>query len=148
MGLLDSVIGSAVPSGNLAKPLTIALLALLASRAVQGGGIFGSAAKPPEATPAAPTPADHPLGGLGALLQRFSQSGLGNIANSWVGTGSNQPVAPHQLADALGPDALNRLSQQTGLPQQELLAHLSQLLPSVVDKLTPQGRLPTAAEAS
>jgi uncharacterized protein YidB (DUF937 family) len=146
MALLDRAIGSAVPGGSLAKPLTIALLALLASRALQGGGIFGNAAKGASGPQSAPSATDSPLGGLGGLLQRFQQSGYGDVAKSWIGTGDNQPIAPNQLGEVLGPDALNRLSQHTGLSQQDLLAHLSQVLPSVVDKLTPQGRVPTESE--
>jgi len=81
-------------------------------------------------------------GGLGGLLDSFHQSGHGDIAQSWVGPGENQPIAPDQLANALGPDTIDELSQQTGMPQQDLLAELSHSLPHVVDQLTPQGRLP------
>ncbi len=85
-------------------------------------------------------------GGLGGLLDSFNRSGHGDIANSWVGTGDNRPIAPNQLADALGPDTVDQLSQQTGLPQQDLLSELSHVLPGVVDQLTPHGRLPQEDE--
>jgi uncharacterized protein YidB (DUF937 family) len=143
MALLDRAIGSVVPGGSLAEPLTIARLALLVSRAMRSGGIVAGAAKPGSGPPSAPGAPDRSVGGLGVLLQRFQQNGCGNIAKSWIGTGENQPIAPNPLAEILGQDALNRLSQNTGLPQQDLLAHLSQLLPSVVDKLASQARLPT-----
>lgn len=85
-------------------------------------------------------------GGLGELVDRFKQNGHGDKADSWVGTGPNQPVTPPQLEQAIGPDVLANLSQQTGLSREELLARLSRELPDAVDKYTPQGRLPTEAE--
>jgi uncharacterized protein YidB (DUF937 family) len=86
-------------------------------------------------------------GGLGDLVDRFRQSGHGQAADSWVSTGPNQPIAPDQLEHAIGPDVLNTLSQQTGLSREELLSRLTRELPAAVDKFTPQGRLPTEAEA-
>ena len=68
--------------------------------------------------------------------------------NSWIGSGQNQPIAPDQLHQALGPDAVNNLSRLTGLPADQLVSELSRVLPGVVDKLTPQGRMPTQAEMS
>ena len=82
-------------------------------------------------------------GGLGELLESFKQSGHGETAESWVGTGPNKPVAPPQLEQAIGPEVLETLSKQTGLSREELLARLSRELPDAVDKYTPQGRLPT-----
>ena len=85
-------------------------------------------------------------GGLGELLDRFKQSGHGETAEPWVGTGPNKPVTPPQLERAIGPDVLETLSKQTGLSQEELLARLSRELPDAVDKYTPQGRLPTETD--
>jgi uncharacterized protein YidB (DUF937 family) len=85
-------------------------------------------------------------GGLGELMDRFKQNGQGDVADSWVGTGPNKALAPPQLEQAIGPDVLATLSQQTGLSQQELLARLSRELPNAVDRYTPQGRLPTEAD--
>jgi uncharacterized protein YidB (DUF937 family) len=82
-------------------------------------------------------------GGLGELVERFKQSGQGATADSWVGSGPNQQIAPPQLEQAIGPDVLDTLSKQTGLSREELLARLSRELPDAVDKYTPQGRLPT-----
>ncbi len=87
-------------------------------------------------------------GGLADLIERFKQSGHGEVANSWVNPGPNQQLAPQQLESALGPDVLNALSQHTGLSREELLSRLTSELPSAVDKLTPQGRLPTEDEAA
>lgn len=87
-------------------------------------------------------------GGLGDLIERFKKNGQGQTADSWVGTGPNQPVGPDQLEQAIGPDVMNTLSQQTGLSREELLSRLTRELPSAVDKFTPEGRLPTEDEAS
>ena len=81
-------------------------------------------------------------GGLGELVERFKQSGQGATADSWIGSGPNQQIAPPQLEQAIGPDVLDTLSKQTGLSREELLARLSRELPDAVDKYTPQGRLP------
>lgn len=154
MGLLDNVLGSAVPGGNLSKPLMIALTALLAARATGGlGNLFGGAGAsqpaPPAAPPAAPAqPQGGLLGGLGGLLQSFQQSGHGDIINSWVGPGQNQPIAPDQLHQALGPEAVSNLSRMTGVGQTELLAELSRVLPGIVDRLTPQNRVPDQGDMS
>ena len=86
-------------------------------------------------------------GGLGDLVERFKQNGQGQAADSWVKTGPNQPLAPDQLEQALGPDVLNTLSQQTGLSREDLLSRLTRELPTAVDKFTPEGRLPTEDEA-
>jgi len=84
-------------------------------------------------------------GGLGELLDRFTQSGQGDTAQSWVDKGPNKDISPPDLKQAIGPDVLAALEQQTGLSQEELLARLSRELPHAVDKYTPDGRLPNAA---
>ena len=158
MGLLDDVLGSAVPGGNVAKPLMIGLAALLGARAVGGGlgsllGQTGASPQtPPTAPPAGPAAAGQPqgglLGGLSGLLQSFQQSGHGDVINSWIGSGQNQPIAPDQLHRALGSEAVDNLSRLTGLPQDQLVSELSRVLPNIVDKLTPHGRMPNQAEMS
>ena len=87
-------------------------------------------------------------GGIGALIKEFQQGGLGQAAQSWIGTGPNQRIASNDLERALGSDTLNALSKQTGVAREDLLAGLSQHLPDLIDRLTPNGRLPTEAEAS
>jgi len=82
-------------------------------------------------------------GGLGELVEQFRQNGQGDVADSWVGRGPNKEVAPHQLEQAIGPDTLASLTQQTGLSREEILARLSRDLPRAVDEHTPEGRLPT-----
>ena len=86
------------------------------------------------------------MGGLGGLLQQFQRNGHGDVMDSWIGTGANRPIAPHKLGEALGPDTISELSQRTGMPQQDLLSELSRVMPDVVDKLTPHGRLPDESE--
>jgi uncharacterized protein YidB (DUF937 family) len=154
MGLFDNIsgpsTGTAVPGSNVTKPLVIALLALLASRSMSGGSKDTPASANPN-TGATSEPDASPgdvLGGLGGLLKQFQQNGFGEEINSWVGTGQNKPVAANEVSNALGPDIINALSQRTGLPKDQILVVLSQVLPNTVDQLTPEGRLPTQQEIS
>jgi len=183
MGLLDVLNGmqqgprgpsnpNAQSSGGI-SPMTMAILALLAWKAVKH---FGGTQ--PGASPApAPSPGNVNAGagggglgdllrgglggllaggaagsvisgGLGDLLRQFQQNGQGDAANSWVGRGENKPIAPGDLANALGADQINSLASQSGLSRDELLRGLSQYLPQVIDHLTPEGRLPTEREIS
>ena len=87
-------------------------------------------------------------GGLGDLVEKFRQNGQGQAVDSWVKTGPNQQLRPDQLEQAIGPDTLNALTEQTGLSREELIARLTRELPKAVDNFTPEGRLPTADEAS
>ena len=87
-------------------------------------------------------------GGLGELIDRFKQSGFGETVDSWIRPGPNKQIAPTELEQAIGPDALSSLSKRTGLSQEELLARLSRVLPDAVDKYTPEGRLPSEGEPS
>jgi uncharacterized protein YidB (DUF937 family) len=125
----------------------LALAALLASGALFRGGGAGQTASA-GSQPTSDEGAGGLLGGLGGLLNKLQQGGLGNVTNSWVGSGQNQPVSPSQLGSALGPNIIKTLAQQSGLSEDEITKQLSQLLPGVVDKLTPNGRLPTGAELS
>jgi uncharacterized protein YidB (DUF937 family) len=87
-------------------------------------------------------------GGLGELVENFKQHGQGDVAESWVGTGPNKPIAPDQLEQAIGPEVLATLTQQTGLSREELLSRLSTTLPETVDKCTPDGCLPNPSDVS
>jgi uncharacterized protein YidB (DUF937 family) len=147
MAGLEDMIRSSAPGGNIGKPLMLALLALLASGTLFGKGDAGPTAKPPS-QPASAEGAGGLLGGLGGLLDKLQKGGLGNAANSWVGSSQNQPVSHGQLGSALGPDIIKTLADRSGLSEEELTKQLSQVLPGLVDKLTPQGRLPTMAELS
>lgn len=86
--------------------------------------------------------------GLQNLIGELQNSGNGDAAQSWVGHGANQEIAPNDLAKALGPETVNALAQHTGMNPDDLLVSLSQHLPELVNRLTPNGRLPTEEEAS
>jgi len=86
--------------------------------------------------------------GLRDLVNSFTQTGQGEVAQSWVGKGPNKEIAPPDLEQAVGPDVLATLSERTGLSREELLQRLSRELPTAVDRYTPEGRLPTEAELS
>ena len=80
--------------------------------------------------------------GLGELVDRFRQNGQGATADSWVETGPNKPINDTEVERALGPDLIDSLAKQTGLSRADLLSRLASVLPDVVDKMTPEGRLP------
>ena len=153
MSLFDDAMKDAVPGGNLATPIAIAAGALLLHH------FFGG--KSQEAAPA-PTPAPAPapqtgsgsflnggglLGGLSGLVNTLTNAGAGPQVNSWVANGPNQQIDPSHLGQALGPDVLSQLSARSGLSQQQLVEGLAQVLPQLINRLTPQGRLPTPDEA-
>jgi uncharacterized protein YidB (DUF937 family) len=183
MGLLDILNGmqhgprgSSAPSDSNAKggmsPMTMAILALLAYKAVKhfGGSQTGSQPAPSPNSANAGQPGGGGLGdllkgglggllaggaagsvisgGLGDLLKQFQDSGHGDAANSWVSSGPNKQISPNDLARALGADQINALASQTGLSRDELLDGLSQHLPDVINQLTPHGRLPKDNEIS
>ena len=145
MAGLNDVIRSAFPGGNVAKPLMLALGALLGS--LTGGGAEQTASAGSQPTTDT-SDAGGLLGGLGGLLNKLEQGGLGDQTKSWVGTGQNQPVSPGQLGSALGPNIIKTVSQMTGIPEDQLTKQLSQFLPGLLDKLTPNGKLPTQSELS
>jgi uncharacterized protein YidB (DUF937 family) len=165
-------------SGGGMSPMTMAILALLAWKAVKHfGGSQPDAAPAPSPAPSPKTTnAGMPggaggglsdvlkgglggllaggaagsilSGGLGDLMKQLQQSGQGDTANSWVGKGENKPIAPGDLANALGADQIDSIASQAGLSRNDLLQGLSQYLPGVIDHLTPDGRLPDANEVS
>jgi uncharacterized protein YidB (DUF937 family) len=143
MGLFDDALKGAIPDGNLATPIAVAAGALLL------GGYLTRKSAPPSQQPAAPAgPAQSGglLGGLSGLIQSFQNAGHGDIANSWVGSGANQPIQPSQVGAALGQQTIGDLARQAGVSEQDLLKQLAQTLPGLVDRLSPNGRLPTQAE--
>lgn len=124
MGLLDSVIGALGQSGagGGGGDLLGAVVGMLGQNG--GGG----------------------LGGLAGLVAKMQQSGLGDVAASWVGTGQNAPISADQLGGVLGQDTVSQMAQQLGLNHGDLLGQLSQMLPQVVDQLTPHGQMPQQAD--
>jgi uncharacterized protein YidB (DUF937 family) len=84
--------------------------------------------------------------GLRDLVDSFRQAGHGEVADSWVGHGPNKQIAPSHLEQIISSDVLELLTQQTGLSREEILSRLSKNLPEAVDKHTPDGKIPTAAD--
>lgn len=83
-------------------------------------------------------------GGLAGLVQTFQKNGLGDIVNSWVSTGKNLPATPDQIKQGLGTDFLSQLASKAGVSPDAASAQLSSLLPDLIDKLTPNGKIETA----
>ena len=83
---------------------------------------------------------------FGGLLDKFKNAGHGQVVDSWVGKGPNQPVSPAQIQQSLGGTTIADLARQAGMSEDDLMAQLAQVMPDLVDKLTPQGRMPTAQE--
>jgi uncharacterized protein YidB (DUF937 family) len=81
-------------------------------------------------------------GGLGGLVSKFEQAGMGDVIGSWIGKGENQPVSDGQLQDALGSDTIASIASRLGINAQTLLPMLATLLPVLIDRLTPQGKVP------
>ncbi len=115
MGILDSIIGQASGGGGTQTLLVNAVIGLINNQQT---------------------------GGLAGLVKQFAGSGLGDIVNSWVSTGKNLPVTPQQIQQGLGSDVISQLAAKVGLSPQDLTLHLSNVLPQVVDKLTPDGKIP------
>lgn len=80
-------------------------------------------------------------GGLAGLVQTLQKNGLTDIVNSWVGTGQNLPVSAQQIKQGLGGDLLNQLASKAGLSPDAASSQLANLLPGLVDKLTPNGKI-------
>ncbi|HJQ60347.1 MAG TPA: YidB family protein, partial [Vineibacter sp.] len=87
-------------------------------------------------------------GGLGGLGQLFEQAGMGSHMNSWVSTGQNMPISPDQLSRVFGADGLSQIAEAAGMSQKDAADQLSQILPNLVDGLTPQGGVPQGDEVS
>ena len=81
-------------------------------------------------------------GGVQGVVSEFERNGLGSTVRSWVGTGTNDPISAADIQSVLGPDLLQKLSEKSGLSQQDLADKLTQVLPRAVDHLTPNGVVP------
>ena len=104
-----------------------AVIAMLANGQQQGGG---------------------GIGGLGDLISRFNQSGLGDVIGSWIAHGQNATISGDQLTNVLGSDAIGQIAQQLGLSHGDAAGQLAQILPQVVDRLTPNGEAPAGGLGS
>lgn len=80
--------------------------------------------------------------GLNGLIGQFNSKGLGEVISSWVGTGQNLSVSPNQIQSVLGDDTVQDMAAKTGLDNNALTGQLSNLLPQIIDKLTPDGKVP------
>jgi uncharacterized protein YidB (DUF937 family) len=123
MGLLDSLIGAAT-GGQQAAP-------------AQGAGGID-----PQVLMGIVGALMNNAGGLQGILAKLQQGGLADAAQSWVGSGANQPVSAEQMGGALGPDLMGMIAKQMGGSNQQAAGTMADLLPSLIDKLTPQGQVP------
>lgn len=142
MGLLDEVLSQAAQGGN--SPLMSALNTLLVG--TQGG--IGAQPSAAAASASSGGPNGGLVGGLGGLLEKLQNAGHGETVNSWVGPGPNKPIEPGALGAALGQKTVSTAAQQAGMNEQQLLAHLAQSLPQIVDKLTANGTIPSLQQVA
>src|SRR5215469_3557925 len=128
MGFFDD----AVPGGNVAKPLIVALGALLVGKMMSGGSAPAPTAPttgPTYDSGSQPAQSGGLLGGLGGLLERLSSAGHGEAVTSWVGPGQNTPIQSEKLGAALGQTTVSDLARNAGMSEADLLAQLSRVLP-------------------
>jgi uncharacterized protein YidB (DUF937 family) len=138
MSLIDNLLGAmsgAAGGGQSAAPnpllqIALSMLANSGSGSAAGGangGIGGLG---------------NSLGGLGGLINAFQRNGMGDQMQSWIGTGQNMPISPDQLQQVLGQGTIGQIAQQLGLSPQASASGLSELLPQLIDRLTPNGQAP------
>jgi uncharacterized protein YidB (DUF937 family) len=81
-------------------------------------------------------------GGLRGLVERFEEAGLGNVVQSWIGTGENVPITTEQLHQVLGEGQIAQVAEETGMDEHQAAQELSETLPKLVDTVTPAGHIP------
>jgi uncharacterized protein YidB (DUF937 family) len=113
MGLLDNLLGSLL--GGLNSNQQNGLMSVVSNLLTKGGGIEG-------------------------LMAKFNSQGLGDLVKGWVSTGPNPPATPDQIEKVLGSDQLNQMAAQAGIDPSQIAAQIAKLLPTVVDKVTPEGQ--------
>jgi len=145
MGLLDDLLGSQPrqPAGGTSTSgvlmaLMPIVLSMLSSRGTRGGGlgdilgqVLGGAG-------------GGQAGGLGGLLAQLQRAGFGEQADSWVSRGANKPISPDAITQVFGRDGLEQVSRRAGLSPDDASRGLSELLPEVIDRMTPDGDVPDA----
>ena len=164
MGLFD-ILGGNTQQRSGMSPITMALIGLLAYKTLKGknlGDMLGSGAAAGSGglggllsgglggllgAGGAAGAGNVLSGGLTDLLRRFQENGQGDKAESWIAHGDNKDISHGELEQALGEERTQWLMQQTGLSKEQLLAGLSRELPQAVDRLTPEGRIPSGQEA-
>jgi uncharacterized protein YidB (DUF937 family) len=121
MGLFDSILGSVLGGGS-SNQSTLANLAIgLITNHSSGNGLAG-------------------------LVQQFEQQGLGHLAQSWVGTGPNQPVNPDQIQQVLGSEKIQELAAKAGVDTNQIASALAEYLPQIINHVTPNGQVPQGAD--
>jgi uncharacterized protein YidB (DUF937 family) len=139
MGLLDSVVGAALGGGQQQGGGLGGLLGgLLGGNNQAGAG--GLAALIPVVAGMLANNGQN--GGLAGLTEKFNQAGLGDVIGSWVGSGQNAPINADQLSQVLGNDAIGDIASKLGMDSSQAGGLLAQVLPSIVDQLTPSGQAP------
>jgi len=132
MGLLDGLLGAMGGDGQQTQTddpkarLIQAALSMLTNQSGAGGADAGG------------------ISGLDGLLNQFHNAGLTDVVQTWIGNGQNQAVSPDQVQQALGGGQLEQLAQAAGISPDEAASHLSEILPGLIDKLTPNGQVPAA----
>jgi uncharacterized protein YidB (DUF937 family) len=152
MGLLDSILGSVMGGGGQqqSNPLLQLAMQMLASKGggAQGGGLgglggmLGGALGGGQANAQGDAPAAPDMGGLGGIIEAFQKGGLGHLADSWVGTGENMPVAPEQISQVFGEDKISAMASQLGMSQGDISGGLAKILPDLINHVTPNGQVP------
>jgi uncharacterized protein YidB (DUF937 family) len=80
-------------------------------------------------------------GGIGGLLSAFQQHGMGDAAQSWIGTGPNHSISPDQVSKVFGHDGVQQVADQAGVSHEEAKSGIASMLPQIVDRLTPNGQV-------
>ena len=127
MGLMDSIkglLGGGDGAGGAGGDIMGALTGLLG-----GEGAIGSK-----------------LGGLSGILGKFTDSGMGDKVQSWLGQGDNDPLTPDEVETALGKDTIDEMAAEAGDTPEDMKSGLAGMLPGLVDKLTPDGNIPGAGQ--
>ncbi len=131
-GLLGNVVGSVLRGGGQNSGLASVLGGLAGGQGGQGAGPLLAAAMS----------LIQQNGGLENVIAKFGQNGMASHAASWVSTGPNQAISPDQLSQVFGPNALGGIAQQLGLSHGQTSGAMAQLLPELINHLTPQGSVP------
>ncbi|MFI0546547.1 MAG: YidB family protein [Brachymonas sp.] len=131
MGLLDSLVGGALNNlgGNQEQGGFNLNPAMLMAAAPLVLKLLGN---------------DGQQGGLNGLVAKFQEAGLGDAVQSWIGSGTNQAISGEQLSSVLGSDFVSQLAQKTGMANSEAAGGLAQMLPQLINTLTPNGQAPAA----
>ena len=107
-----------------------------------GGNNPGGAAEKQIMTAVATMLSDKQSGGLAGLVQNFQKNGLGDVVSSWISTGKNRPISADQVQRVFGNQQVSQLAQRVGIDPEKVTTALATVLPGLVDRLTPNGKMP------